>query len=121
MFKVAGTAVAALILTPTLAVAQASPNLARAEITQRKLVEAEATLLKANSASPNEPEVLLNLAAVYGLSGRADEARDLYGRVLRGENASLILSSSRTANAHEIARKGLRLLESRAPVQFTSR
>ncbi len=92
-----------------------------AAIVSGKLAQAERDLERDTRAGSREPEVLLNLAAVYAMTDRAEAARALYGRVLDGEDASLMLSSARVASAHDIARKGLRLLDRPATIQMTAR
>ena len=55
---------------------------AHAAIESGKLPQAERALTRETRAGSREPEVLLNLAAVYAMTDRADAARALYSRVL---------------------------------------
>jgi tetratricopeptide (TPR) repeat protein len=57
---------------------------------------------------PVEPDLLLNLAAVYRRTGRVDDARALYQRVLGRPDADLDLANGANVSAHALARAGLR-------------
>ncbi|MBB5709546.1 tetratricopeptide repeat protein [Sphingomonas xinjiangensis] len=92
----------------------AAPNL----ITQGSYEAAEARLMRELRVHPDRPELLLNLAAVYARTGRADAARSLYTRVLSQDDVLMDLTSDRTAGSHMIASAGLTRLQ---PVQFTAR
>ncbi len=94
---------------------------AHAAITSGKLTQAERDLARDARAGSREPEVLLNLAAVYAMTDRPAEARVLYQRVLGGEDASLVLASSEVASAHAIARKGLGRLDRAVATRITAR
>lgn len=94
---------------------------AHAAITSGKLLRAERDLARDARAGSREPDVLLNLAAVYAMTDRPVEARALYQRVLGGEDASLVLASSEVASAHAIARKGLGRLDRGTVTRITSR
>ena len=67
---------------------------------------------------PQEPELLLNLAAVYQYTNRGTQARALYQDILAQPNVLMDLSAERTAWSHEVAQNGLRRL---AGVQMSSR
>jgi Flp pilus assembly protein TadD len=92
-----------------------------AAITSGNLQQAERSLERETRAGSREPEVLLNLAAVYAMTHRADAARTLYTKILAADDASMVLSSSRIASAHDIARQGLRMLGRPANTQLTAR
>ncbi len=94
---------------------------AHAAITAGNLSSAERSLERETRAGSREPEVLLNLAAVYAMTQRPTEARDLYQRVLETRDASLVMSSSQVASSHDVARRGLRLLEQPGALQITAR
>ena len=94
---------------------------AHAAISAGNLSAAERTLERETRAGSREPEVLLNLAAVYAITQRPSEARDLYQRVLDAKDASLVMPSSQVASSHDVARRGLRLLEQPAAMQITAR
>lgn len=102
-------------------VAAQEARYAHTAITAGELPQAERSLEREARAGSREPEVLLNLAAVYALRNRTDDARALYGRVLAGEDASLVLSSKRVASAHDVARTGLRLLGRTTTTQVSAR
>lgn len=94
---------------------------AHAAITGGNLPGAERALEREARAGSREPEVLLNLAAVYAMTDRTDAARSLYTRVLAADDASLVLSSDRIASAHDVARAGLRRLSGTPTQQLTAR
>ncbi|MGN5374225.1 tetratricopeptide repeat protein [Sphingomonas hankookensis] len=94
---------------------------AHAAITAGDLSSAQRSLERETRAGSREPEVLLNLAAVYAMTQRPDAARDLYARVLAGEDVSLVLPSARVATAHDVARRGLQMLNRPATLRLTSR
>lgn len=94
---------------------------AHAAITAGNLSSAERTLEREKRAGSREPEVLLNLAAVYAMTQRPADARNLYLRVLTAKDASLVMPSSQVASSHDIARRGLRLLDQSDAVQITAR
>lgn len=117
-----------MLLAPALAAfggaASANAQDARyayAAIEAGKLTQAERALERETRAGSREPEILLNLAAIYAKTERPDAARALYGQVLSGDDASLILPSHRIASAHDVARRGLRMLEQPGTLQLTAR
>ncbi len=79
---------------------------------------AESALLTQLRANPDHPPLLINLAAVYGQTGRADEARALYTRVLDADEIWMELSNGRIVRSHALARAGLDRLDS---AQFARR
>ena len=112
-------AVLPLIAAPAAMPARAQENnVAGALITQGSYAEAEARLLRELRIYSDRPELLLNLAAVYARTGRADGARSLYARVLSQDEVLMDLTSQKTAGSHMIAKAGLERLP---PVQFTAR
>ncbi|WP_235513549.1 MULTISPECIES: tetratricopeptide repeat protein [unclassified Sphingomonas] len=94
---------------------------AHAAIKSGNLLSAERTLERETRAGSREPEVLLNLAAVYAMTQRPSEARELYQRVLDAKDASLVMPSSQVASSHDVARRGLRLLDQPSSMQLTAR
>ncbi|KQN70787.1 hypothetical protein [Sphingomonas sp. Leaf62] len=94
---------------------------AHAAIEAGKLPQAERALERDTRAGSREPQVLLNLAAVYAMTDRPDAARALYTRVLAGEDASLLMQSNQVARAHDVARRGLRMLDRSGTQQLTAR
>ncbi|MDJ0275948.1 tetratricopeptide repeat protein [Sphingomonas sp. 2R-10] len=94
---------------------------AHAAITAGHLTSAERSLERETRAGSREPEVLLNLAAVYAMTQRPDAARDLYAKVLAGKDVSMAMPSAQIASAHDVARRGLQMLDRPATMQLTSR
>lgn len=94
---------------------------AHAAITAGHLPQAERALEREARAGSREPEVLLNLAAIYAMTERPDAARSLYTRVLATRDASLVMPSDRIASAHDVARRGLRMLDGSTTLQLSAR
>jgi Flp pilus assembly protein TadD len=67
---------------------------------------------------PNQPELLLNLAAVYAQTGRTSQARALYARVLEQRDVAMDQSADRVTMSHAIASKGLQYIRT---MQLTAR
>nr|AGU11796.1 hypothetical protein [uncultured organism] len=110
-------ALVSLVAAATPAVAQ-DDRVATIQISQGAYQDAEARLVEALRAEPNQPELMINLAAVYARTGREDAARSLYTRVLSQSDVLMDLASGRTAGSHMIATSGLHRLQ---PVQFSAR
>jgi len=91
---------------------------ASTQIMQGDYSQAESKLLTELRIHPGRPELLLNLAAVYSKTGRADEARALYTKVLGTDDVLMDVTLDRTAGSHALAQRGLQRLET---VQFTAR
>lgn len=91
---------------------------ARTQIVAGDYDFAERKLVADLRVRPDSPELLLNLAAVYAMTDRANEARSLYQRVLQQDDVLMDLSGERTASSHAIAQRGLSRL---VPVQLTTR
>ncbi len=72
------------------------------------LGRAEKILTAERRIYPNRPELMLNLAAVYGKTGRVDAARALYTQVLERPAASMLMPSGAAASSHDVAERGLR-------------
>lgn len=112
-----------MMMIAALLAAAASPAVAGERtgymsIAAGNLERAERTLESARRADPNRPEVLLNLAAVYGQTGRTDAARGLYREVLAGDPIRVDMPSGATVTSHEVAQRGLAKL---GPAQFATR
>ena len=71
---------------------------------------AEQVLTAEQRVFPGRPQVLVNLAALYARTGRAQQAAALYRTVLGREDVLLDLSAERSASSHAIAEAGLRRL-----------
>ncbi|MDP1026750.1 tetratricopeptide repeat protein [Sphingomonas sp. KR1UV-12] len=68
---------------------------------------AEATLNAERRIFPDRPELMLNLAAVYGRTGRVEAARALYTAVLERPDVSMLMPSGEAASSHALATRGL--------------
>ena len=77
-------------------------------IQEGNLTQAERQLLLVIAEDPHNPYALLNLAYVYQQSGRNDQARILYERVLELRSNPLAeLSSGKPARVKRIAQRGI--------------
>lgn len=77
-------------------------------IQEGNLTQAERELLLVIAEDPHNPYALLNLAYVYQQSGRNDQARILYERVLELRSNPLAeLSSGKPARVKRIAQRGI--------------
>lgn len=74
---------------------------------QGDYTRAERLLTAEQRIFPNSPEVLVNLAAVYARTGRAQQAAALYQQVLSRGDVLLDLGTDRTVSSHAIATIGL--------------
>lgn len=113
----------ALLLLAVAPLAAALPAQAQERVAAREIVagsydKAEARLVTELRARPNQPELLLNLAAVYAQTGRSAQARAIYDQVLAQDEVLMDLASQRTSSSHAIARTGLQRLQT---VQFSAR
>ena len=77
-------------------------------IQEGNLTQAERELLLVVAENPHNPYALLNLAYVYQQSGRDDQARILYERVLDLRSNPLAkLSTGKPARVKRIAQRGI--------------
>lgn len=76
-------------------------------LSQNDYARAEATLVVAQAKTPDEPSMLINLATVYGRTGRPDAATRLLSKVLAQPNILLDVSNAKTEWSHDLARRGL--------------
>ncbi len=81
------------------------------QIADGKLLLAESTLEAARVAEPREPSVMINLAAIYARTGRAEQAQTMYQQVLATDNVLLEMGDHRPAWSHSLARRGLQRSE----------
>ena len=96
----------------SMAPAQADDQrVAYTEIAQSDYAAAEAKLARELRAHPYEPELMLNLAAVYAKTGRAQQARALYTRVLAQPQAEMGIAPNGSTWSHRVAQNGLRMLD----------
>lgn len=110
-----------IVAIPVLALAFAGATPAQAQ-TVEKNSYAHASIMKgdyaaaerklrADARSLNDgPEVDLNLAVVLMQTHRFDEARALYRHVLTLDPVEMDLANGSSASSHDIARRGLALL-----------
>ncbi|VXC65681.1 tetratricopeptide repeat protein [Sphingomonas sp. AX6] len=98
----------AMLALPMTATAQErSDRFAHSAIERGDYAAAERQLKREARVSADRPEVLLNLAAVYAMTQRPDEARALYERVLSIDEVRMAQSADRVAGSHRIAEVGL--------------
>ena len=107
-----------LVALATPFAAGAQQRTAYQQIAAGDFSKAEQTLIAERRIFPQRPELMLNLAAVYQQTGRADQARALYDMVLAEPEVMMDVSADRTAGSHAVARNGLRRLPG---VQMSSR
>jgi Tfp pilus assembly protein PilF len=108
-----GAAAVLLAAAGSPALAQESPSLvpvADMAIVRGDFAQAETELQAQLRRHPDMPELLLNLAAVYGATGRTTEARNAYQRVLAQRDVDMDLRNGGQGGAHAIAELGLRRL-----------
>lgn len=103
-------------LVPSLANAQ--DHTGYRQIAVGNYARAERTLTSELKSFPQRPELMLNLAAIYGRTDRAVEARAMYNAVLAQPDVLMDLSADTTAWSHALAQRGLRKLSG---VQLSSR
>jgi Flp pilus assembly protein TadD len=102
---------APLALTPVAQADSQDGRYAHATIQRGDYAAAERKLLAEARVFPNKPEVLLNLAAIYAKTGRHNEARALYNRVLALQPVAMDLADGEVAPSHLIAGRGMRQLD----------
>ncbi|MEP9360307.1 tetratricopeptide repeat protein [Sphingomonas sp. KR3-1] len=100
----------ALAALPAQAQAQNGDPVASAAIFDGNYSQAEQQLNAKLRLDPGQPELLLNLAAVYAQTGRTAEARALYIQVLQQRDVEMDQSADRMAMSHAIANKGLQYI-----------
>lgn len=66
-----------------------------------KQIEAERRIF------PDRPELMLNLAALYGRAGRTVEARALYGAVMERPKVAMDMPDGTVRSSHDVAARGL--------------
>ena len=107
-----------LVAAPLSVAAVANPvdNYAATALTEARYDAAVARLEAVVAEDRSDPSALLNLALAYAHVGRHAEARGLYARVLRHDDAVLDTVSGDPVYAHRVARAGMT-----RPVTLTSR
>lgn len=111
MRRVMLAAAAGMMLAGAVGMATAQERTGYHAIAAGDLAGAEATLERERAIFPQRPELMLNLAAVYARTGRASEARALYGDVLQREPIDLELGDGSAVSSHLIAKRGLARLD----------
>lgn len=113
MHLVLSAAAAAVVAfaTPVHAQARQEDRTGYRAIAAQDLSRAERRLVAERRIYPGRPELMLNLAAVYGRTGRAQEARALYADVLAAPPVAMDLASGAVASSHQIATRGMAALE----------
>ncbi len=96
-----------VILAAVAAPAMAGDRTGYRAIASGDLRSAEATLIAERRIFPDRPELMLNLAAVYGRTGRQDSARALYAEVLARPAVSMLMPSGEALSSHDLAQRGL--------------
>ena len=104
-------AAAVALAAPVQAQAADGDRTGHRAIAARDLPDAERRLVAERRVFPRRPELMLNLAAVYGGTGRAAQARALYADVLAAPPVAMDLASGAVASSHEVATRGMALLE----------
>lgn len=108
----------ALAALPAQAQRDNGDPVASSAIFDGNLSQAEQLLNARLRLDPGQPELLLNLAAVYAQTGRTAQARALYLQVLQQRDVEMDLSADRVSMSHAIATKGLQYIRT---LQLTSR
>lgn len=96
-----------LIVTPTAAqqteIGYDDGSLGFAAMMDGKWHQAERQLLASGDKLGDDPARLLQLAQIYAITERGEEADRLYRQVLEGEDMVLVLADGRKVSAHNIA------------------
>ncbi len=111
MIKTVLALVGAASVAATGAAAQTAPTQAQTyglnAIARGDMNAAEARLIAQRTEEPNEPSVLLNLAYVYGKTGRTIEAKALYNQILANDDVLMVTGNGEQAWSHVVARRAL--------------
>lgn len=91
----------------------AAPYAEYESIRSGRLQQAEAALLAERVQHPRAPEIALNLAAVYAMTGRAQLAAPLYDEVLASKAIAMDMPSGSVVSSHDVARTGASRLNAR--------
>lgn len=85
--------------------------LAYEQIAQGRLTAAEQTLAARNVRDARDPGRLINLAVVYGRTGRIDEARSAFAAAAAAPEEMLIAADGRDISSRDLAREGMNWLQ----------
>lgn len=89
--------------------------LAYEQIAQGRLTAAEQTLAARDNQDARDPGRLINLAVVYGRTGRIDEARNAFAAAAAAPEEMLIAADGRDISSRDLAREGMNWLRSMEP------
>ncbi|MEH3047758.1 tetratricopeptide repeat protein [Sphingomonas adhaesiva] len=103
MIATAMVAAAAMVAVP----AAAKDRTGYRAIAAGDFAQAQATLAQERAIFPDRPELMLNQAAVFARTGRAAEARVLYGEVMARQPVALDLPDGSVASSHTVAQRGM--------------
>lgn len=109
-----GSAQTYAMMTPS---PRPAPDAGYDRISAGKLQQAEIALLSARTEHPQAPEIALNLAVVYVMTGRAQLAVPLYAEVLAEKAVLMDMPSGAIVSSHDVARKGA----SKVSAQYAAR
>ena len=90
--------------------AQAQSFSGAEQLIRGDLPAAEREIAHQRRMFPNDPDLLVNLASIYGRTNRTADARRLYRDVLARADEPLTLADGSTVSSHQIALTGLRSL-----------
>lgn len=85
--------------------------LAYEQIAQGQLTVAERTLAARNGRDARDPGRLINLAVVYGRTGRIEEARNAFAAAAAAPEEMLIAADGRDVSSRDLAREGMEWLQ----------
>lgn len=85
--------------------------LAHEQIAQGRLTAAEHALAARNTRDARDPGRLINLAVVYGRTGRIDEARNAFAAAAAAPEEVLIAADGREISSRDLAREGMNWLQ----------
>lgn len=103
----AGFGFAGLVVAVTPGLAAGSDRMGYKAIAAGDFAAAERSITAERRIFPHQPELALNLATVYGRTGRVDAARTLYRDVLASAPVDLVLADGATYSSHALAKAGL--------------
>lgn len=102
---------AAMVASPALA-QDGAVRSAHAAIVGGDYAKAERLLIAERQIYPTNPELLINLAAVYSATGRQMQAATLYRQVLDRASVLLDRRDASVVSSHQLAQNGLNRLGS---------
>lgn len=106
-FCLAGTATA----QPQEPAGRTGKALAYEQIALGQLRTAERTLEAQGARDARDPGRLINLAVVYGRTGRIAEARAAFGAAMGAPEEMLVVADGRSVSSRDLAREGLDWLD----------